>query len=171
DLLLAGFAAASARLEAVAPAGPPLFIFVATGPDATLLFPREERVLAHGPSDAVLEALAGVRIDPSTLRETLTGCPMSESWANGLAIGDNWRAASGENGAKLYLKRDSPAVPWHVATLLYPGEGLQWSWRADYSDFRGGLPHSIHLVSADRGRFDLSLMIASIEPGALLGPD
>src|SRR5207247_4598749 len=44
--ITAGVAApASARLEAVAPFGPPLFIFVAPGNDATLLLPRDDRVL------------------------------------------------------------------------------------------------------------------------------
>src|SRR5439155_20838604 len=44
--LLAGVARpASAHLEATSPFGPPLFIFVATGNDATLLLPRDERVL------------------------------------------------------------------------------------------------------------------------------
>src|SRR5206468_367196 len=53
--LLGGFTAPSVRLEAIAPAGPPFFIFVATGRDATLLLPRDERVLEHGEPAAVLE--------------------------------------------------------------------------------------------------------------------
>ena len=49
--LLAGVAApASARLEAVAPFGAPLFILVADNDEATLLLPRDERVLEHGRS-------------------------------------------------------------------------------------------------------------------------
>ena len=60
----AGLAApASARLEAVAPFGPPLFIFVATDDDATLLLPRDDRVLEHGRPDEVLEAVAGVPLE------------------------------------------------------------------------------------------------------------
>src|SRR5947209_7356105 len=46
--LLGGFMVTSVRLEAVAPAGAPFFIFVATGRDATLLLARDERVLEHG---------------------------------------------------------------------------------------------------------------------------
>ena len=48
-------APASARIEAVAPFGPPVFIFVATNDDATLLLPRDDRVLEHGRPDEVLE--------------------------------------------------------------------------------------------------------------------
>jgi hypothetical protein len=169
--LLAGFASPSARLEAVAPAGPPFFILVANGNDATLLLPRDDRVLEHGPADAVLEAIAGVRLGPSELLQTLTGCAMPGRWTSALALGDNWRTAAGEHGARLYLHRDSPSAPWRVATLLYPGEGPQWSWRADYADFHDGLPHAIHLVSAEPGRFDLQLALSQVETGVALDAD
>ena len=72
--LLTGVARpASARIEAVAPFGAPLFIFVARANDATLLLPRDDRVLQHGRPDEVLEAVAGVPLDPIELRSTLTG--------------------------------------------------------------------------------------------------
>ena len=62
--LLAGVAApASVRLEFVAPFGPPLFIFAATGSDATLVLPRDERVVEHGDPAVVLNAVAGVPLD------------------------------------------------------------------------------------------------------------
>src|SRR5436190_13035380 len=63
--LLGGFTTPSVRLEAIAPAGPPFFIFVATGRDATLLLPRDERVLEHGEPAAVLEAIAGIPLESS----------------------------------------------------------------------------------------------------------
>ena len=52
----------------------PLFFFVATGDDATLLLPRDDRVLEHGRPDAVLEAVAGVPLGAADLATTLTGC-------------------------------------------------------------------------------------------------
>ena len=168
--LLAGFTTSSFRLEAVAPAGPPLFILVANGADATLLLPRDEQVLEHGESDAVLEAIAGVRLGPSELLQTLTSCAMPGRSTTAFAIGE-WRVAVGAHGAKRYLHRDSPSAPWHVATLLYPGEGERWSWRADYGDFHQGLPSSIHLVSAEPRRFDLELALTQVEPGAVLDSD
>src|SRR5262249_23715637 len=45
-----------ARLEALAPFGGPLFVFVAADDMATLLLPRDGRVLEGGRADAVLEA-------------------------------------------------------------------------------------------------------------------
>src|SRR6185436_10702890 len=53
-------APASARIEAVAPFGPPVFIFTATDDDATLLLPRDDRALEHGRPAEVLNAVAGV---------------------------------------------------------------------------------------------------------------
>ena len=165
--LLAGFTTRSFRLEAVAPAGPPFFILVANGADATLLLPRDDQVLEHGQSDAVLEAIAGVRLGPSELLRTLTGCAEPGQWSTAFAVGE-WRVAVADHGAKRYLHRDSPSAPWRVAALLYPGEGPRWSWRADYADIHQGLPYSIHLVSAEPRRFDLELALTQVEPGAVL---
>jgi len=65
--LLVGVAApASARIEAVAPFGQPIFIFVARGPGndaATLLLPRDNRVLEHAAPGAVLRAITGMSLD------------------------------------------------------------------------------------------------------------
>ena len=65
----------SARLEAIAPFGPPLFILAAHDADATLLLPRDNRVLREsGRPSAVLEVVAGVPVDAVDLRHILTGC-------------------------------------------------------------------------------------------------
>jgi len=169
--LLGGFTPSAVRLEAVAPAGPPFFIFVANGGDATLLLPRDLRVLEHGPSAAVLEAIAGVRLEPSELLKTLTGCATPSRWTDARAIGDNWRVGTGDRGAKMYLYRESSSTPWHVATLFYAGDTQSWNWRADYAGFRQGLPASIHLVSADGRRFDLTLALTQVETGVALDRD
>ena len=169
--LLGGFTKPALRLEAVAPAGPPFFILVANGEDSTLLLSRDNEVLEHGRSDEVLEAIAGVRLGPSELLQTLTGCADPGPWTGGVAAGADWRVALGDRGAKLYFHRDSANAPWHIATLLYPGAASQWSWRADYSDFRQGLPYAIHLVSADGHRFDLQLKLSQVETAATLDRD
>ena len=53
-------APAAAYLEAPAPFGAPLFVFSADADDATLLLPRDQRVLEHGRSSEVFEAITGV---------------------------------------------------------------------------------------------------------------
>jgi len=69
--LVGGFAPPSVRLEAAAPFGAPLFIFVASDGDATLLLPRDGRVVEHGQPADLLAAIAGVPLGPSDLARTL----------------------------------------------------------------------------------------------------
>src|SRR5262249_22028209 len=91
QLLVGAAAPDAARVEAVAPFGQPFFILVARGADATLLLPRDERVLEHGKTEAVFEAVAGVPIDGASLRVTLAGCADVAGNGSALAFGPNWR--------------------------------------------------------------------------------
>jgi hypothetical protein len=198
--LLAGLAQpASARLEAVAPAGPPLFIFVAMREDATLLLPRDGRVLQHGRPAEVLEAIAGVPLDPTDLRMAFTGCTQAPDPEHGRQFGADWRVVpDGPN--QLYLHRE-PNARWRLVAAVHRREdgagrqsdqvrvkadamagGSQPSrsvrlqpdqgvWRAEYADFEDNLPRSIRLVSADRSRFDLRLKLSQVETNVELGAD
>jgi outer membrane lipoprotein-sorting protein len=62
------------RLEGVAPIGPPAFILVSRGGAATLLLPRDERVLRGAEPEQILGALTGVALAPADLQAILTGC-------------------------------------------------------------------------------------------------
>src|SRR5207237_234130 len=112
---------------------------------------RDDQVLEHGESDAVLEAIAGVRLGPSELLRTLTGCAMPGRWTTAWAIGE-WRVAVGEHGAKRYLHRESPSAPWHIATLPYPRQGVceAQSIAADRRRPPRRVPRAAHRVSIDR---------------------
>ena len=55
--------------------------------------------------------------------------------------------------------------------MFFPGDGLQWSWRADYDRFVNGLPGVTHLVSAQPGRFDLELTPSQVETNVELKPE
>jgi hypothetical protein len=118
--LAAGLAApASARLEAVAPFGEPLFIFAATGNDATLLLPRDRRVLEHGPPDELLEAIAGVPLGAADLRATFTGCTTGAADpGTARQLGDLWRVAAVGPGHDAYLHRDSASAPWRLVASV-----------------------------------------------------
>jgi hypothetical protein len=169
--LLAGLAApASARLEAAAPFGQPIFIFVARNNEATLLLPRDRRVLEHGRPDAVLEAVTGVPLTPTALLTTITGCSNDRSSAVDEArdLGNGWLMIPG--ATRVYLRRDKPANPWRiVAALSRDAAGTEW--RAEYSGFADGLPHAIRLASVEQGRFNLRLSVSQLELNVPLGAE
>ena len=163
---------ASARLEAVAPFGAPIFILVVRGNDATLLLPRDDRVLQHGRPADVLEAVAGVPLDASDLLTTLTGCVVAPDLESGATVGGSndsrdWRVVK-DGPADVYVRRDPNAGRWHIVAVVRSGAD---GWRAEYKDFEDGLPRTIRLVSADPKRFDLRLSLSQVDVNPQLGPD
>ena len=171
--LLAGVAApASVRLEAVAPFGPPVFIFVATNDDATLLLPRDDRALQHGRPDAVLDAVAGVPLTAEDLHQTLTGCAPALSQPQGRSLGPDWRvlmSSAEQMTPTLYLHREAGAQSWRLVALVRTAATGR-PWRAEYRNFQNGLPRSIHLASGDLD-FNLTLALSQVETNVPLGDD
>jgi hypothetical protein len=168
-------APASARIEAVAPVGPPVFIFVATGDDATLLLPREDRILEHGRPDELLGAVTGVPLNAADLHATLSGCAPQLAQPQGRERGSNWRVVTGTGGGdELYLHRDGASDPWRlVAVIRHPSNAR--AWRAEYRDHQSGLPRSIRVASVDdaaRGGagFNLTLLLTQVEINVALDP-
>jgi len=163
-------APASARIEAVAPFGPPVFIFVATNDDATLLLPRDDRILEHGRPDEVLNAAAGVPLSPADLHATLTGCAPPLSQPQGRELGSGWRVVSGGAagaGDELYLHRDGASQPWRLVAVIHRPPKPP-AWRAEYRDHQSGVPRSIRLATVDAnpgagGGFDLTLALTQVE--------
>jgi hypothetical protein len=174
--LLVGLASpASARVEAVAPFGQPVFIFVARAADATLLLPRDDRVLEHGKPEAVLETLTGVPLDAASLRTTLTACPLAPDSDSGRSSGDGWRMIA-DGATEVYLRRESRSTRWYVAAMVHGGSGAAGpggdaAWRAEYADLQNGLPRTVRLVSADPKRFALRLTLSQLEINTALGAD
>jgi len=169
--LLTGVARpASARIEAVAPFGAPLFIFVARANDATLLLPRDDRVLQHGRPDEVLEAVAGVPLDPIELRSTLTGCAIAPDVEGARQLGDDWRVIS-DRPTHIYLRRDPHAAPWRLVATVHPSTAGRAEWRAEYRDFQDGVPRTIHLAALDRQQFDLKLALSQVDINTPLGQE
>ena len=171
--MLAGVAVpASARLEAVAPFGPPVFIFASRDNDATLLLPRDQRVLERGKPEEVLEAVAGVPLDAAELRLAMTGCATAPDVARARQLGADWRVVP-DGTSDLYVHRESPSGPWRIVAALHPAAA---ALRAEYRDFQigppaDGLPRSIRLASVDAKRFNLQLTLSQVEINATLGPE
>ena len=96
----------SLRLEAVAPFGGPFFLLAGTGGKATLLLPREDRVLPDAPAAAILEALAGLDQAPSDLRAWIAGCAAATGEISNLrGHGVDWAAADLASGRHLWIHR------------------------------------------------------------------
>jgi len=169
--LVAGFAPTAGRIEAVAPFGAPLFIFAASGEDGTLFFPRDDRVVEHGRPAELLQAVAGVPLAANDLLRTMTGCAIPERLGSAQALGETWRTSAGDAGARIYLHRETSSAPWRLVAVFHSGQGLQWSWRADYYVFQNGLPTVIRFVSAERDRFNIQLTLSQIETNVPLGPE
>ncbi len=175
--LAAGVAApASARLEAVAPFGAPLFIFVATGENATVLLPRDGRVLEHARPGAVLDAIAGVPLDAAELRIVMTGCASRPAAsAGGRALGDDWRIVPDDAEGDVYLNRSRAAEPWRVVALVTHAVPGRAGWRADFTDFAGGLPRRITVASAGdvprSASFALQLAMSQVDTNVALGDE
>jgi hypothetical protein len=164
--LLAGLASpASAYLDAPTPFGASAFIFAARENDATLLLPRDRRVLEHGRPADVLEAVAGVALGPGQLLATLTGCAQASAAAGGRTLGPDWRKISGP--PDLYLHRERPAAPWRLVLVVHRDAG-RGEWQAEYREFSDDLPHAIRLTSLDSSRFDLRLTMSQVEINAAL---
>jgi hypothetical protein len=170
----AGVAApASARLEAVAPFGAPAFILVADNDDATLLLPREDRVLQHRRSAEVLDAVAGVPLSAADLRTVLTGCAPVLSQAEGRELGADWRLLTVAGGVveSVYIHRASAGQAWLLAAVHHG------PWTVEYRDYVNGLPRSMRVRSRPAGdlaggrSFDLMLGLSQVETNVPFGAD
>ena len=166
----------AALLDAAAPFGASIFLYAARDGQATLLLPRDRRVLRDGEPAAVLAAVTGVPLGPDDLRRALTGCVGAGADGRATvdptaprAFGTDWRSVTvGE--AEVYLHR-LDGGRWRTVAILHGG-GPAAGWRADYGGFADDLPRSVHLRSADEGRrFDLRLQLSQVEINPPLGAE
>lgn len=156
----AGLAApADIVLEGHAPIGKSVFILMGRGGTSTLLLPRDNRVLKGEPPSAIVEALAGVALDPSQLRSVLSGCGLQTiAPASGRAYGSEWAALDGD-GVTVYLRRID--ARWRVAGATRGDLTVQYK---DYQFGRGGT------VFVKTPVADLALGVSDIEMGIPMDP-
>ena len=154
-------------IEAPAPFGAPIFVLGATGGNATLLLPRDKRVVDRGTASEMLEAIAGVPLGATDLRSTLTGCvpPQSAEGGEARRVGDSWRVISGSS--VLYLKRERATDPWRLVSVVRSGAD---GWRTDFAAFADDVPRSVRLVSNTPRRFDLRLELSQVDLNPSLDP-
>ena len=166
----AGFAEPSAiRLEGVASIVGTVFILVSSDGDATLLLPRDDRVVHDAPPEAIVEALAGVALTPAQLRAAVAGCGLGAGTpASGRTLSDEWATVE-VDGELTYLRRVDGR--WRV------GGATRGPIRIVYADFAGGLPGTVHIRSDSRtgagdGRpvADITLRVSQLEINTALDP-
>jgi len=155
--VVAGFARpASMRLEGVAPFGP-AFILATNGEAATLLLPRDQRVVRNEPAEAILGALTGVDLAPADLQAILTGCVAADpNPTGGRMHQNNWASIDLAGGARLFLQRQNNA--WQLRAATRAG------WQLEYPVWQGRFPQTVRL-RADRSGVvvDLAATLSQIE--------
>jgi outer membrane biogenesis lipoprotein LolB len=164
--LHAGFAApASVRLEAVAPFGQPVFILAAQRDEATLLFPRDKRVLASVKVADVLARLTGVDLGAEDLRLVLSGClAAGQTPGQGRQWPGGWKAVTLGPDRTSYLRQQDGT--WRVVAA---DEG---PWRIDYAAHMNDWPRTVRIRSAATGGdVDLTAQLEQLQTNITLPPD
>lgn len=162
--VIAGLAAGgSVRLEGVAPFGPPVFILAGTAEQATLLLPREHRVLKDTAVAAVLERLTGLALGADDLRLMVSGCladnaapTAGRQWPGG------WQAVTLGPGRVAYvrLKQGRPVV---VAADYGP-------WHVDYAEHLSGFPRVVRVRRALDATTDVTARVGELEVNTTINP-
>jgi hypothetical protein len=130
------------RLEAPAPFGAPFFILAGRAEKATLILPRERRVLRDTSVAAVLERLTGLLLGADDLRLIVSGCLVDRATpADGRQWPGGWQAVTIGPERVAYL-RSVQGRPTLVAADYGP-------WHVDYSQHTGGFPRMVRVRSAE----------------------
>jgi hypothetical protein len=160
--LHAGLAAPGAlRFEAVAPFGPPLFVLAGRNNRATLLFPRDDRVLQDVALADVLERLTALALDADAVRLILSGCLADQATAaQGRTWSGGWSAVSLGAEITAYLQQRNGSTV--VAAADYG------PWLVDYSDHLNGWPRTVRIRSREPGRVDATARLDQVEVNTII---
>lgn len=155
--VVAGFQRpASMRLEGVAPFGPPAFILAARDGEATLLLPRDERVVTGARPEDVLGALTGVALAPADLHAVLTGCVVPDpAPQRGRLHANGWASIDLDGNAVLYLRR--------VNGNWQPQAATRQGWNVQYSMWQGDFPREVVLRSLSGVDVELAAAVSQLE--------
>jgi hypothetical protein len=153
----------SVRLEGVAPFGPPVFILAGKAEKATLLLPREHRVLKDTAVSAVLERLTGLALGADDLRLMLSGCLADNATATeGKQWPGGWQAVSlgADRVAYIRIVQGQPRV---IAADYGP-------WHVDYSEHLSGYPRLVRVRRAGDATTDVTARVGELEVNTTINP-
>ena len=151
------------RLEAVAPFGAPFFILAGRNERATLVLPRERRVLADTGVRDVLERITGLGLGADDLRLVLSGCLVEQAApADGKQWGSEWKAVTiaPERVAYLRMQNGGP-----VLTAADYG-----AWHVDYSGHVSGFPRIVRVRRAGDQAIDITARIEQLQVNTQINP-
>jgi outer membrane biogenesis lipoprotein LolB len=156
--LQAGFREPDAiRLEAVAPFGAPFFILAGSGDAATLLLPRDQRVLTGARPGEVIDALTGLDVSPADLRAWLVGCPGTIEEKTARAFGEDWVAVNATDDRTAWLRRTDR---WRLVAVNQDRVAVE------FADHLGTQPQRIRIrreASGSAAAVDARLALSQIE--------
>jgi len=158
------------RLEGRPPAlafGRPYFILVAQDGEATLLLPRDRRVLTGEPAEAIIDALTGVALTPDELRAAVGGCGLGVVEPTGArAYEDGLVAVDSAGGGATWIRRGENG--WR------PYATVRGLLEIRYEEFAGAYPARIRIRTAppdESARADITLRLSDVDVNIDLGPD
>lgn len=156
--------AGSLRLEALAPFGAPLFVFVARDGRATLLLPRERQVVRDARPAEVLRVLAGLALGPRDVHALLTGCLEPDpAAAAARRYGDGSVAVELRGGSTAWV-RDPGGGQVVVA-------GHRGGLTVEYEEHVRGLPRRFRIrADGSGGETDLTAALSRVNVNTALHP-
>jgi hypothetical protein len=162
--ILTGLEAGGAvRLEAVAPFGAPFFILAGRNEQATLVLPREHRVLKDTGVAAVLERITGLALGAEDLRLILSGCLVERAVpGEGRQWGTEWKAVTIGPDRVAYLRLQNGAF---VLTAADYGR-----WHVDYAAHSAGFPRTVRVRGTGDAPIDITARIEQLEVNTQINP-
>ena len=151
------------RLEGLAPFGAPVFILAGRNERATLLLPRDRRVLKDTPVPEVLERLTGLALGADDLRLMVSGCLADNAApADGRQWPGGWQAVTLAPGRIAYLRtRQGQTVV--IAADYGP-------WRIDYAEHAGGYPRVVRVRPSGDTATDVTARIGDLQVNVDIDP-
>ena len=146
-------------LEGLAPFGKPVFVLAGRAGEATLVLPRDERVLRGEAPSAIVEALAGIALTPSELRTALAGCGLGTAApSGGRSFGEDWASVDVADGT-MFLQRVGGR--WRVAASRREAITVQ------YGEFVSGRASTVFVRTPAS---DLALRVSDVELNTPIDP-
>lgn len=155
------------RLEAPAPFGAPFFILAGRDEKATLVLPRERRVLKDTAVAAVLERLTGLSLGADDLRLIVSGCLVDQAVpAEGRQWPGAWQAVTIGPQRVAYMRMNG-GRPVLVAADYGP-------WHVDYSEHASGFPRVVRVRRAEAlakaDAIDITARVEQLEVNTRIDP-